>query len=86
MDIDTSVMPSHLRFPPEIWRNITQNFRCRKSPDELSYLWTTVRQVSKQFQEDVEDIFRSEHLPKTWLHIDNSEISYALPSPRKQFD
>lgn len=74
MDLDTSAMPPHLRFPPEIWRNVTDNFRCRKSPDELSYLWTSVRLVSKQFKDDVEDIFRVEHLPKTWLYLDNSEI------------
>ena len=42
MDLDTSAMTSRLRFPPEILSNITENFRCRKSPDELSYLWTTV--------------------------------------------
>ena len=74
MDSDTSARPSHLHFPPEILMNITENFRCRKSPDELSYLWTTVRLVSKQFKDDVEDIFRTEHLPKTWLYLDNSEI------------
>ncbi|KAM0801618.1 hypothetical protein BDR22DRAFT_181620 [Usnea florida] len=74
MGIDMSAMPSHLRFPPEILRNITENFRCRKSLDELSYLWTTVRLVSRQFKDDVEDIFRTEHLRKTWLYLDNSEI------------
>ena len=74
MDIDMSAMPSHLRFPPEILRNITENFRCRRSPDELSYLWTAVRLVSKQFKDDVEDIFRTEHLRKTWLYLDNSKI------------
>ena len=74
MHLATSAMPSRLRFPPEILTNITDNFRCRKSPDELSYLWTTVRLVSKQFKDDVEDIFQTEHLPKTWLYLDNSEI------------
>ena len=74
MDLGISAMPSHLRFPPEILRYITENFRCRVSPDELSYLWTTVRLVSKQFKDDVEDIFRTEHLRKTWLYLGNSEI------------
>ena len=74
MDSGMSIIPSHLRFPPETLRNIPENFRCRKSPDELSYLWTTVRLVSKQFKDDVEDIFRTEHLPKSWLYLDNSEI------------
>ena len=30
--------------------------------------------MSKQFKDDVEDIFQAEHLPKTQLYLDNSEI------------
>ena len=65
-------MSSHLHFPPELWSITTGNFRHRKSPDELEYLWTAVRHVSRQFKEEVEDIFRTEHLPKTWLHSTTS--------------
>lgn len=57
----------------------TQNFRHRKSPEDLTYLWTNVRQVSRQFKQEIEELFRTEHLPKTWLHIDTGETSGALP-------
>lgn len=70
MEIVASAMPSHLHFPPELWSITMQNFRHRKSPDELTYLWTTLRHVSRQFKEEIETIFRTEHLPKTWLHLD----------------
>lgn len=74
----TVVMPFHLHFPPEIWGLTLQNFRQRKSQDELAYLWTTVRYVSRQFRNEIEEIFRTEHLPKTWLHIDTGERVPAL--------
>ena len=45
-----------------------------QKPGRTLILWTTVRLVCKQFKDDVEDIFRTEHLPKTWLYLDNSEI------------
>lgn len=79
-------MPSHLHFPPEIWSITTQNFRRLKSPDELTYLWTTVRHVSKQFKEEVEDIFSTEHLSMTWLHVNTGESLSALPPTREQSD
>ena len=72
-------MPSHLHFPPELWSLTIQNFRHRKSPEDLTYLWTTVRQVSKQFRQEIEEIYRTEHLPKTWVHVDTSESSRVLP-------
>lgn len=71
-------LPSRLHFPPEVWSMTTQNFRHRKSPDELTYLWTTVRHVSRQFKEEIEDMFRTEHLPKTWLHVDTGKPLCAL--------
>ena len=79
-------MPSHLHFPPELWSITTQNFRHRKSPEDLTYLWTTVRQVSRQFKEEIEELFRTENLPKTWLHIDTGETSGALPPIWRQSD
>ena len=66
-------MSSRPYFPPEIWSLTLHNLRERKSQDELQYLWTEVRRVSKQFQEEIEEIFRTEHLPKTWLHFDTGE-------------
>jgi len=49
-------------------------FRDRKSQDELLHLWTTVRPICRQFKEAIEEIFRTEHLPKTRLHLDASEL------------
>lgn len=56
-------------FPPELWTIVLHNIRDLKSQDELTYLWTTVRQVCRQFKTEIEDIFRTEHLPKTFLHV-----------------
>ena len=67
-------MSSRPCFPPEIWNLTLHNLRDRKSQADLQYLWTEVRHVSKQFQEEIEAIFRTEHLPKTWLHFDTSEL------------
>lgn len=77
-------MPSHLHFPAELWSLTIHHFRHRKSPADLTYLWTTVRQVSKQFRQEIEEIFRTKHLPRTWVHVDTGESSRALPlSPTK---
>ncbi len=67
-------MSSRPRFPPEIWGLTLHNLRERKGQDDLQYLWTEVRHVSKQFREEIEEIFRIEHLPKTWLHFDTGEL------------
>lgn len=84
-------MSSHLYFPPEVWSLTLQKLRSWKSQDELTYAWTTVRHVCRQFKEEVEEIFRTEHVPKTWLHLDTRELLTAksylaghaiLPSPR----
>ena len=72
-------MPLHLHFPPELWSLTIQNFRHRKSPEDLTYLWTTVRQVSKQFRQEIEEIYRTEHLPRTWVYVGTGESSRKLP-------
>lgn len=56
-------------FPPGVWSITLHYLRDLKSQDELTYLWTTVRHVSRQCKTEVEDIFRTEHLPKTFLHV-----------------
>lgn len=58
-------------FPPEVWSLTIPHLRHRKSPDDLTYLWSTVRHVNRLFQEKIEELFRTEHLPKTWLHFSN---------------
>ena len=78
MAASNPAMPTHLHFPPELWSITIQNFRNHRSPEDLTYLWTTVRHVSKQFRHEIEEIFRAEHLPKTWLRIDSGESSSAL--------
>lgn len=65
-------MSSAPYFPPEIWSLALQNLRDRKSQDELTYLWTTLRHVSRQFKEEIEEIFRTEHLPKVLLYLHSS--------------
>lgn len=91
MSSTASAMSSHLYFPPEVWSLTLQKLRSWKSQDELTYAWTTVRHVCRQFKEEVEEIFRTEHVPKTWLHLDTRELLTAksylaghaiLPSPR----
>ena len=65
MPAASPAVPSHLHFLPELWSITTQNFRHRKSPEDLMYLWITVRHVSRQFKEETEEPFRTEHQPKT---------------------
>lgn len=60
-------MLTSLSLPPEVWSLTLRNFRDLRSQNELVYLWTTVRHVCRQFKIEVEDIFRMEHLPKTFL-------------------
>ena len=76
MSVAIAGMPSNLYLPPEVWSLTLQEFCCRKTQDDLTYLWTTVRHVCKQFKVEIEDIFCSEHLPKTWLHFDGGELSF----------
>lgn len=61
-----STLPS---FPPELWSETLKQVRDWKSEEELIYLWTTLRHVSRQFKVEIEHIFRTEHLPKTSLHL-----------------
>lgn len=61
---------SRARFPPELWAMTINNMCDRKSQAELAYLWTTVRQVSKDFEREIEKLFLKEHLGKTWIHAD----------------
>ncbi len=46
------------------------SMRDRKSQAELAYLWTTVRRVSKLFEQEIEKLFREVHLGKKWIHAD----------------
>ncbi len=62
-------MSTGLALPPELW-GLTLNHLCEwKSQDELTYLWTTLRHVCRQFKAVVEDVFRTQHLPRTFLHF-----------------
>ena len=67
------VLP-HLPFlPAEIWHIVLQKirdiFRNCKSQDDLVHLWTCVRTVCKQFKAEVEDIFKTQHVPLVVLHF-----------------
>ena len=62
-------MRSDLHFPQEVWSITIQNFRVRRSQYELTYLWTIMRLVSRQFVAEIEEIFRTDHLPQTRLHL-----------------
>ena len=71
---ELSGLTMSIRLPSEVWRITLHYLRDRKSQDELTYLWTTVRHVCRQFKEEMEEIFRMEHLPKTWLHFNISKL------------
>jgi len=68
-------MPTSLSFPPEILGLILDTFRDCKSQDELIRLWTTMRFVCRQFKAAIEDMFKSEHLPKTTIYVDRRKFS-----------
>ncbi|KAK3174454.1 hypothetical protein OEA41_001700 [Lepraria neglecta] len=59
---------------------ITKHFGERKSQADLADLWMNIRNFCKIFKEEVEEIFRKEHLQKTWLHLGNDEqqISHEI--------
>lgn len=65
-------LPPKALFPPELLRMITKHFGERKPQAHLADLWINVGNVCKIFKEEVEEIFRKEHLQKTWLHLGNS--------------
>lgn len=62
-------MSTVLALPPEVWSLTLDNFWESKSQDELIYLWTTLRHVCRQFQATVEELFETQHLPRTFLHF-----------------
>ena len=57
------------RLPAELWSKVLSNFKGEKGQTELAYLWTVIRLVSRWFKFEIENIFKTEHLPKTWLHF-----------------
>lgn len=67
-----SSMSTGLALPPEVWGLTLDNFRESKSQDELIYLWTTLRHVCRQFKATVEELFKTQHLPRTFLHFKSS--------------
>ena len=73
-------LPPKAVFPPELLRMITKHFGERKSQADLADLWMNVHNFCKIFKEEVEEIFRKEHLQKTWLHLGNGMLpcSYWL--------
>ena len=68
-----SMMQSNIYLPPELWSIVFGHLGERKSQGELRFLWTVLRLVCRQFQEETEALFCTKHLPKTWLHIDDRE-------------
>lgn len=52
-----------------------RNLRERKTQEDLTYLWMTVRHVSTLFRDEIEKIFMEEHMAKTCLHTDSSKSS-----------
>lgn len=66
---------SSLFFPPEIWRMTLEEFRQLGSLEDLIWLWSECRHVSKLFLGTIEDILRTEHLPKTRLGIEIGKLT-----------
>lgn len=65
-------------FPSEVWTDVLRTFRDCTSQEDLTSLWTGVRPVCRLFKEEIEDIFRTEHLPKTWLHVNLGKCTAFL--------
>lgn len=67
------VLPHLPYLPIEIRHAILQEtrdiFRNCKGQDDLVFLWTCVRPVCKQLKADVEDIFKTQHVPRIVLHF-----------------
>lgn len=74
----TVPMAPRARLPFELWAMTIGHMRDRKSQAELAYLWTTVRRVSKAFEQEIEKLFLEEHLEKTWIHVDCGKRSISL--------
>ena len=60
-------MAPSLNMPPELWRDILDQFWGMTDPNELRALWNNTRLVSRQFKVDIERLFEVEHLPNTQL-------------------
>ena len=73
-------MSTSRSFPPELWGLVLLSFKDWKIQEELAYLWLVARHVCGQFKTTIEKIFETEHLPKTWLHMDLGESLSTLPS------
>lgn len=61
-------MLPHLYLPPELWSKTLKTLEHRRSQEELIYLWTSVRNVSSHFKDEIEGIFVTEHMAKVALH------------------
>lgn len=78
-----SAMP-RARFPLELWAMTIRNMRDRTSHAELAYLWTTVRRVSKFFEQEIENLFLEIHVGKTWIYADCGKRSKATLVLRRE--
>lgn len=56
--------------PREIALDIFYEIILKYGVKDLTFLWTTCRQVSRNFKEAAERLFVIKHLKKTWIHID----------------
>lgn len=78
-------LPPHPFLPFEIWDTVLRatrvDFHDSRSQEDLTHLWTCVRLVSKQLKNEVEDIFKTQHLPRTVLHFITGQwcLSCACP-------
>lgn len=57
-------------FPNEIWYIVLEHFRNLSSPGELTWLWLGGRHVSQLFRIEIENFFRTIHLPLTTIRVD----------------
>lgn len=51
--------------PAELWSMTLKHFRERKTEEDLTCLWLTVRHVSKNFRDEIEETFMEENIGKT---------------------
>ena len=72
---DLSLMQSlpPLTFNTDVFTHILM-FIGTKDHD-MTWLWTTCREVSRDFKDAVERVFITRHLKKTWLRVEGGEVS-----------
>ena len=71
------IMATKPSFPPEILGLVLNSLCCDRTQDDLTCLWTSLRHVCHHFKVTIENTFKTDHIPKTWLHCSMSKFPYS---------